>query len=278
MHIASACIFTLMVASNSPILAQSASLPDPRQLMREVVEHQKQLDEVRENYTYSSFSKTEDLDGKAQVVKTRTEERENFYVNGHLIARTVKKDSKPLEEHEEEKERERVLKLVDLAQKTPKDQTLDGQAVTIARLLDIMQAGNERREQFRGRSAIVLDFAGNPNAKTHGMAEDMSKKLKGTIWIDELDREVSHIEVSFYEDFRIGGGLVGSISKGSHFSFDQGKVNGELWLPTAATADFKARVLLLKSINQRFSEFDSGYQRFRVETAQPKDARLITQP
>ena len=32
-----------------------APLPDIRQLMREVQEHQKQLDQIRENYTYTSY-------------------------------------------------------------------------------------------------------------------------------------------------------------------------------------------------------------------------------
>ena len=39
-----------------------APLPDIRQLMREVQEHQKQLDQIRENYTYTSYQVVQDID------------------------------------------------------------------------------------------------------------------------------------------------------------------------------------------------------------------------
>ena len=50
-----------------------------------------------------------------------------------------------------------------------------------------MDLRNERRVMFRERAAIVFDFVGRKDAKTHGLAEDASKKLQGTIWIDEAD-------------------------------------------------------------------------------------------
>ena len=42
--------------------------------MREVEEHQKQLDKVRENYTYTSLQTTQDMDANGQVKKTETRE------------------------------------------------------------------------------------------------------------------------------------------------------------------------------------------------------------
>jgi hypothetical protein len=46
--------------------------------MREVQEHQKQLDKIRENYTYTSFQTTQDIDAKGQIKKTETAEYEAF--------------------------------------------------------------------------------------------------------------------------------------------------------------------------------------------------------
>jgi len=82
----------------------AAPLPEIRQLMREVQEHQKQLEKVRENYTFTSLETTQDIDGSGQVKKTETEEYEEFYVNGHPIGRLVKKDGKPLDDHDRQKE------------------------------------------------------------------------------------------------------------------------------------------------------------------------------
>jgi hypothetical protein len=251
------------------------ALPEIPQLIREVVEHQKQLDKVRENYTYSSLETIQDLDASGHVTRTRTEEVEEFFVNSHLIGRTVKKDGRPLDEHEEKKETERVAKLVEKAEKTPRDQPLEGQTISVSRVLEIMEVRNPRRESFRGRPTIVFDFIGRKDVKTHGLAEDASKKLQGTLWVDEADRQVAHLEVSFNDNFHIAGGLIGTIEKGSNFRFDQGLVNGEIWLPTGGEGTVQARVLLVKGIRQHFTERDFDYKRFRVETQQPKDAKVL---
>jgi len=249
----------------------NAPLPDIRQLMQQVQEHQRQLDKVRESYTYTSMQTVQDIDADGQVKKTQVEEGEDFFVNGHIIERTVKRDGKPLSGHDEQKETERVTKLVEKAEKTPPGQPLEGPSISVSRLLDIMDVRNERREMFRGRPAIVFDFVGRKDAKTHGLAEDASKKLQGTIWIDEADRQVAHLEVSFIDNFHVVGGLFANVQKGSNFRFDQSLVNGELWLPTGGEGTVQARVLLLKNLRRHFVEKDYDYKRFRVETQQGKD-------
>ena len=246
--------------------AQSAAnppLPEIHQLMREVQEHQKQLEKVRENYTYNSFQTTQEIDGKGQVKKTETHEYEVFYVKNRPINRLVKKDGKPLDEHEQQKETERITKAVEKAADPPKDE----ESLSLRKILESVEVRNPRRENFRGRPTIVFDFIGSKALKAHGMAEDASKKLQGTVWIDEADRMVAHLDVSLNDNFHVGGGLVANIEKGSNFHFDQAPVNGEVWLPTGAEANMSARILLLKGIREHFTERDSNYQRFRVETA-----------
>ncbi len=263
-------------------------LPGIRRLIQEVQDHQRQLDKVRESYTYTSMQTTQDIDANGQVKKTETEEHEDFFVNGHVIERTVKKDGQPLSDHDQQKETERVTKLVEKAEKTPAGQPLEGPSISVSRVLEIMDVRNERRVNFRGRPAIVFDFVGRKDAKTHGLAEDASKKLQGTIWIDEADRQVAHLEVSFIDNFHVVGGLLANIQKGSNFHFDQERVthpsdedlspgargNGELWLPTGGEGTMQARVLLVKNLRQHFIERDYDYKRFRVETQQAKDAQV----
>lgn len=259
-----------------PAEGTAAPIPDIRQLMTEVMDHQKQLEKVRENYTYHSSMTTQTIDSSGKVTKTESEDSEVFYVNTHRIERTVKKDGKPLNDHEQQKEQERVTKLVEKAQKVPPGQPLEGPntTVSITHLLDIMEVSNPRRENFRGRSTIIFDFAGRHNAKTHGLAEDASKKLAGTLWVDERDRQVARMEAHFTDNFHVGGGLLANVQKGSSFYFDQAQVNGEIWFPTAAEGHIEARVLLLKGIRQHFVEHDSDYQRFTVETQTSKTATV----
>ena len=249
-------------------------LPDIRQLMYEVQAHQKQLDKVRESYTYTSLQTIQDVDANGQVKKTEVDEREDFFVNGHVIERTVKKNGQPLSDHDQQKETERVTRLVEKAEKTPSGQPIEGPTVSVSRVLEIMDVRNPRRESYRGRTAIVFDFVGRKDAKTHGLAEDASKKLQGTIWIDEADRQVAHLEVRFIDNFRIAGGIFASIDKGSNFRFDQAPVNDGLWLPTGGEGAMQARLLMVKSVRQHFIERDYDYKRFRVDAqAAPETKR-----
>lgn len=244
--------------------------------MRQVDEHQKQLEKVRENYTFTSAQTTEDIDSNNHVTKTQTEEDDDFFVNGHLIERVVKKDGKPLTGHEEEKETGRVTKLVEKAEKTPPDQPLEGQTISVSRLLDIMDVRNPRRETYRGRPTIVFDFIGRKNAKTHGLAEDASKKLQGTVWIDEAGLQVAHLEVSFNDKFRVGGGLLATVDKGTSFRFDQAPVEQGLWLPTGSEATLLARVVMVKSVRQHITERDYDFKVFHVDAVQGKDAKVAS--
>jgi hypothetical protein len=281
MRIRRICCFSglmLLLLQIPPVRGQQTAdppLPDIRQLMHEVEKHQKQLDKIRENYTYTSYQTIQDIDGNGQVKKTETAEYEDFFVNGHVIERKVKSNGQTLNDHDQQKETERVTKLVEKAQKTPRDQSLQGQSISISRVLEIMDVHNPRRENYRGSPAIVFDFVGRKDVKTHGLAEDASKKLQGTVWIDEAGRQVAHLEVSFIDNFRVVGGIFATVQKGSSFRFDQAPVNGEIWLPTGAEGNIQARVFLVKSFRQHFSERVYDYKRFKVETKQSKDGKIV---
>ena len=262
--------------AQQPVKPAQEAVPDIRTLMTDVMDHQKLLERVRENYTYHNVSTTEELDSSGRVTKTEVAENEVFFVNSHRIERTVKKDGKLLNDHDLQKEQERITKLVEKAEKTPPGQRLEGQnsTISITHLLDIMQVSNPRRESFRGRTTIIFDFAGRRDANTHGIAEDASKKIAGTLWVDDRDRQVARMEAHFTDNFHVGGGLLANVQKGSSFYFDQAPVNGEIWFPTGAEGHIEARVLLVKGVRQHVIERDSNYERFHVD-AEPQKAVTV---
>ena len=100
LSVAGIALLALCVQAQEP---SGAPLPDVRKLMQEVEQHQKQVDKIRENYTYTSLQTTQDIDSSGQVKKTASDESEVFFVNGHRIDRAVKKDGKPLDPHDEQK-------------------------------------------------------------------------------------------------------------------------------------------------------------------------------
>ena len=260
-------------------LAQTAQapLPDVPTLMKQVEEHQHKLDQVRENYTYHEVVVTHELDKNGTVQKNECEENNVFFVNGHEIQRKMKKNGKELSADEQKKEQEHVEKDVEKATKTPPGQSLDKNEVSVTRLLQIMKVSNPRREQMDGRSVIAFDFVGDPHAKTHGMAEDASKKLSGTLWVDENDRQVRRMIARFDDNFHLGFGLF-SVGKGSAFTFDQKLVNNELWLPTNAQAHVIAHAIGIIGWRGDIAVTDNDYQKFHADATQQPGATVVNPP
>jgi hypothetical protein len=117
---------------------------------------------------------------------------------------------------------------------------------------------------LNGRSTIAVDYAGDPKAKTRNRLEEVIHDIAGTVWIDEDDRAIAKLEGHFFNTFKIGAGLLVNIQKGTSFSLEQRKVNGEVWLPVEANGHGTARMLLFFHFNGNFQEVDSGYRKFKV--------------
>ena len=233
--------------------------------MRQVQAHQRDLDKTRENYTYRERQTINELDRNGNTKKVERRESQVFFVNSHQIARLVGKDGQALSSAEQSRENDRVKKEIVKAEHTPPGEMVDDKGqISVGRLLSIERFSNPRRIEMDRRSVLAFDFAGDPGATTHGLAETASKNLVGTLWIDEQDRQVRKVEATLHDSFRAGFGLF-SLSKGSSFSFDQKLVNNELWLPTSANIHIEAHAIGLISYRANVEIVDDDYQRFHSE-------------
>src|SRR5271169_5722607 len=161
-----------------------AALPDAATMLREVEAHQKQLDKMRENYTFRAVQTTRELDGSGKTKKIETEEHEVFFVNGQRIQKLVRKDGKDLTPDQARKEQDRVNKeVIKISQQG--EGSPDKDDITVSRLLQIVTFSKPRRVSLNGRDTIAFDFAGDEHVKTHGRSEDALKKVSGTVWVDE---------------------------------------------------------------------------------------------
>src|ERR1019366_2464468 len=109
---------------------------------------------------------------------------------------------------------------------------------------------------------------GDPHAKAPGLAENAARKIAGTVWIDEADREVARLEAHFDDNFRIGAGFVASIQKGTSLVFEQSRLSQALWMPSVSEIHLAARELLVKGVRQNIHIRDSDFRRFDTEVQQ----------
>jgi hypothetical protein len=251
--------------------SEPGALPDAATMLREVEAHQKQLDKIRENYTFRSVQTTRQLDGSGNTKKVETEEHEVFFVNREQVQKLVRKDGKDLTPEQARKEQDRVNKEV-LKISKPGYSNPDKDEITVSRLLQIVTFSRPRRVQLNGRDTIAFDFAGDPHAKTHGRGEDALKKVSGTIWIDEADREVSRMSATLDENYHVGFGLLASVAKGSNVVFDQGLIRNEAWLPTAIALHLQARALLVAGFRAEIEIRFDQYKKFQTDAVQQPGA------
>jgi hypothetical protein len=255
-----------------PAPAADAPLPDIRQLLLDVERHQKVAEEARKDYTYRVHLLDEDYNKDGSVKKTTITDSESVTIDGVLVNRVVARNGTPLTADEAKKEDERITKEV-AKDKERREKLQDrGRAtnsrgdeiITASRILELGVFSNPRRVDLNGRSTIVADYAGDPQAKTHNPAETIIRDLVGTVWIDEADHALAHGEGHMLNDFKIGGGLVLDVHKGFSFTFQSVKINNEVWLPGVIDAKGSARYLLFGGINGHIHLTASDYRKFRA--------------
>jgi hypothetical protein len=249
----------------APLCFGQSALPNPADLLKDARSRQEKMDAIRENYTFHRIVTTDELDDRGAVTKSTSEEHEVFFVNGHRIARLVKKNGTPLDAAAEKKEQERIRKRVEecLKQAPPPRRG----AGTIAEILAVVKISNPRRLTLNGRSTLAYDFTGDPAAHGHDMEQNAMKKTSGTLWFDEVDHQVARLEVLFYDNFRIAGGLLANVQKGTSISLEQSPVGDGLWMQTASEQHVGVRVAFKKyRENEHARNFD--FKKFDVTTQQ----------
>ena len=252
--------------------ALDAPLPPMRELLLDLDKNEKAVEAQARDYTYHVRLEQQEFDGKGAVKKTVTTDAESLTIDGVRVNRIVARNGKPLTPDEVRKENERIDKDIARARSRREKHENKGEdtdsrgdvLISASRILELGKFTNPRREVLEGRPTIVMDYAGDPEAKTHNAGEGIIRDLVGVVWIDEADRVLVRGEGHFLNDFKIGGGLVANIHKGFSFDFRASKINGEAWLPTSFNGKGSARILLFSGFNGSLRMDTSDYKRFHT--------------
>jgi hypothetical protein len=65
--------------------------------------------------------------------------------------------------------------------------------------------------------------------------------IRAVLWIDESQAQFVRLEGDITSDITFGGGIVGKVYRGGHFTMEQSEVAPEVWLPTLYTYDVDGR-------------------------------------
>jgi hypothetical protein len=87
---------------------------------------------------------------------------------------------------------------------------------------------------------------------------------------------VAHLQAQFGDTFRVGGGFLASIQKGTFLISEESRPGQELWMPAVTEIHLAARELLVKGVHRNIHVKDSdfrctitGHDRSRINCGSP---------
>ncbi len=265
-----------------PQMEGARPLPDLETLMKAIVANQEQIEDLREKYTFRELETEREIDDKGRVKEKEARTYEVTPVAGRFVRRLVSRNGKELAKDEREKEDRRVQKAAEdaLQAKEKRKQREDERErrskneeddpdenrVTILSFLKLNEVTSMRREMFRGHEVIAFDFEPKKMVKTRNRGEALVSKLIGTMWVDEAAQQIVRIEARLSDSFKIGGGLLASLSPQSAIVMEQEKVGGEVWMPSYMEANLAARVFLVAKFSRNVVTRYSDYKKVQVDS------------
>jgi hypothetical protein len=261
----------LITVSATALLGQT----DAREIIRRAVAADERNWQLARNYIFSERADLRYLDAQGQVKLREVSLHDVMLLEGSPYERLVARNDRPLPPAEEKKEQEKLAK-----------NTAERRAETAAkraqRLAEYFARPEWQREAWRelpeafdfrltgeevweGHTLYVIDATPRPGYQPQSRTERMLARVHAKLWVDKQDYHLVKGEVEVIDTISVGLFLV-LVAKGSHASFEETRVNDEVWLPSKVRASASARLGLVKVVR---IEQELSYTNCRESQASP---------
>lgn len=268
----------VMVGLRSMCQTQStdSALPNPHDLLARALANEKKLAAEQERYECRVTDEAVETDSHGNVKKTTTEVKEQFFVNGIAVERTLSKNGKDLTPEQMRKEDQRVMKeTVKYSNQANAEKETDKQNKQIEEVLGAMQLGAGRRERANGRNILFYDIVPNPKFQARNLNQRFAQVMQGKVSIDEETGEIIDLNIKSVQDLKIAGGMLANLHKGFWIHVhDQAQPDG-VWLNDLAEGSGDARAALFFHPYFRFKETTGGCHLYNTEANQVGQAKLV---
>jgi hypothetical protein len=234
--------------SDSERLGMSAN-----ELVRKVVTNELKIQ--GEDHGHWMYRLEKEESGRKQV-------QEILETNNGSLSRLLSIDGHPLTAKQEQKENQRLQRLVS----HPDEQRI------------LQQASNKKAEQgvrlfnilpdvfvfdyaSRQGDLVMLTFRPNPNFQPPSIEARVFHGMQGEMTVDAKQGRVAALDGHLMEDMKFGGGLLGHLDKGGKFEVKQAEVAPGHWEMTVLGVDMKGKALFFKTIGVQESENHSEFHR-----------------
>ena len=259
--------------------APLAPLPNANEILQRALANERKLASERERYECRVTTTAIETDSRGNTKKNTTEVRDQFFVNGIAIERTLQKNGKDLTPDETKKEDERVMKetLKYSNQATAKKEE-DKQTQELGDFMEAMMLANGRRERVNGRSVLFYDILPNPRFDARNIDQRLAQVMQGKIAIDEQTGEPIDIEVKSVADLKIFGGLVANLHKGLWLHIHNHPEADGVWLTDFAEGSGDMREALFLHPYIHFKEITDNCRLYSATAVQVGPVQPVKKP
>jgi hypothetical protein len=181
--------------------------------------------------------------------------------NGSL-SRSLSIDGHPLDAKQQQKENQRLERLVSHPDEQRKlQQASTKKAEEGARLFDSLPDVFVFSYAGCQGDLATLTFRPNPNFKPHSIETRIFHAMQGEMTVDTKQERLAAINGHLTEDVKFGGGLLGHLDKGGKFEVKQAEVAPGQWEMTVLGVDMKGKALLFKTVGMQENESHSDFHR-----------------
>ena len=254
------------------LVASAAFAQDANEIIKRATDRDFLNFENRKNYTYQERTEVREYDGKGKLSKTDVETHEILILEGQPYEKLIARNDKPLSDKDADKEQRKLDKEVDkrkrqtAAEKAKLDKERLEEKKYLREFTDAFDFKVIGEEPVSGKPTWILSVTPKVGYQPKDSQAKMFTKLKGKVWIDKGEYHWVRAEGEAIDTLSFGFFLF-RVAPGAYVSFEQVRVNQEVWLPSRISVRAEARIALLKKMH---AEIDITYREYRKFQADSK--------
>lgn len=243
-------------------------------MRRSIAVDQSNWDRAKD-YTFHRHVEVRDLDSQGHVKGVHSDTYDVTILYGRPYERHIGRDGKPLSEEQSRKEQRRLDKA--LAERRRESQDLNKRrrneyeerrrkqrlfAKELPAAFDFRLTGEEAVD---GQAAWVVSFQPKPGYRPHDRVTKILPYLHGRVWIDKAGYQ--WVKLNAESTAAISFGLfLARLGPGAKMTFQQKRVNDEIWLPSMLSFQGDLRLMLVKTERAAVDITYNDYRKFQTDS------------
>jgi hypothetical protein len=276
MRAANKSLLTLLIMASFCPMAAMAAEDAALTIIRRSVSKDQANWQLSRDYTYLKRTEEHELDSSGQVKSVESKTVEVSILYGERYRRLIRKNDRPLSADDQAKEEAKLKKFADERQhESEQDKAKriarvakerERQRAFLREVPDAFVFKQLHDELIEGRPVFVIEAEPKPNYSPELDEARILKKVRAKFWVDKSEYQWVKAEAEILDTISYGLFLV-RVERGSHFLFEQVRINNEIWLPKHQHEAITGRIGLVKKIRM---DIDATYTNYRKFVANAK--------